>query len=57
MAFHTPVRNTKEYVDAMKSARNLAADITKTINTHRKKSGTNPKKEVNVFAYRYNYLQ
>ena len=54
MAFHTPVRNTKEYVDAMKSARNLAADITKTINTHRKKSGANTKKEVKVFAYRYN---
>ena len=54
MAFHTPVRNTEEYVDAMKSARQLAADITKTINTPKKKSGTNPEKEeVKVFAYRY----
>ena len=51
MAWHTPVRNTKEYVGAMKAARKLAADITETINTQRKKSGTNPNKEVKVFAY------
>ena len=51
MAWHAPVRNTKEYVGAMKAASKLAADITETINTERKKSGTSPNKEVKVFAY------
>ena len=51
MAWHAPVRNTKEYVGAMKAVRKLAADITETINTERKKSGTSPNKEVKVFAY------
>ena len=51
MAGHTPVRNTKEYVGAMKAARKLAADITKTINTERKKFGASSTKEVKVFAY------
>ena len=51
MAWHTPVRNSKEYVGAMKAARKLAADITETINTERKKSDTSPNKEIKVFAY------
>ena len=49
-SWHTPVTNTKDYVDAMTSARKLAADITDIINYQREKLGGN---KVTVFAYRY----
>ncbi|XP_056427204.1 NPC1-like intracellular cholesterol transporter 1 isoform X2 [Hyla sarda] len=51
MAYHTPLKNSQEYTGALKYARELAADITKTL---RNVPGTDPNFE--VFPYTITYV-
>ncbi|XP_075714775.1 NPC1-like intracellular cholesterol transporter 1 [Rhinoderma darwinii] len=51
MAYHTPLKNSQEYTGALKYARELAADITKSL---RKVPGTDP--DFNVFPYTITYV-
>lgn len=45
MSYHTILKNSKDYYEALRSARNIADQLTKTIN----------KNGVEVFPYRYIY--
>ncbi|KAG8441015.1 hypothetical protein GDO86_006668 [Hymenochirus boettgeri] len=51
MAYHTPLKNSQEYTAALKSARELAANITETL---RKVPGTDP--DFRVFPYTITYV-
>ena len=52
MAWHTPLKNSEDYVNAVKAARQLANNITHTLNKWRTESNTSTDKGIRVFAYR-----
>ena len=56
MAWHTPLRYSEDFVNAVKAARKLAEDITETLNKRRRESNISSEKEIKVFAYRYTYM-
>ncbi|XP_069475062.1 NPC1-like intracellular cholesterol transporter 1 [Ambystoma mexicanum] len=51
MAYHTPLKNSQEYTAALKAARDLAAEITRSV---RKVPGTDP--NFTVFPYTITYV-
>ncbi|KAM4749084.1 NPC1-like intracellular cholesterol transporter 1 [Rhinophrynus dorsalis] len=51
MAYHTPLKNSQEYTAALKAARELAANITKSL---RQVPGTDP--DFKVFPYTITYV-
>lgn len=51
MAYHTILKTSKDYYEAMRAARKVAANITETINIRTKALGLNS--TVEVFPYRY----